>query len=381
MNEPENTIQPPRRRPQRSPATPPAPDASPTTNTTDTTAGKGTPRRTEVPDQVHQRFRSKKGVFFFPDGSPAFTDRGNRLTTRTENTAVLETLVQIAHARGWNTIEVTGSDPFKQGIALAATARGLSVRGHEPTDRKRDSPATKRDRQPKSPTPPIYKESPPTDTVKKAAGKSSKTLITGRLLSFGAAPYHDNPKAAMSYFVRLAIDERDRTIWGVGLERALRESQTRPSIGDEVGLRAIAKEEVRIRAPIRDAHGQITGERPVDTTRNRWVVEKRAFFEERTQAASVIRDTTVEAKRAVQQHPQLVGTYLQLHAAELAAKRFQHPEDRAIFVSKVRDALANAVGRGDPLPTVRLRDRDRQEKRTPPPAPPAPPERDNVLTR
>jgi hypothetical protein len=67
----------------------------------------------------------------------------------------------------------------------------------------------------------------------------------------------------------------------------------------------------------------------------------------------------------VRQHPELVGTYLQVHAAELAAKRFRDPEDRALFVAKVRAALADSVARGEPLPAVRVR--ERAKERTPDP--------------
>ena len=52
-----------------------------------------------------------------------------------------------------------------------------------------------------------------------------------------------------------------------------------------------------------------------------------------------------------------MGTYLQVRAAELAARRLRDPEDRERFVSQVRSALADGVARGEPLPPVRLRER------------------------
>jgi hypothetical protein len=70
-----------------------------------------------------------------------------------------------------------------------------------------------------------------------------------------------------------------------------------------------------------------------------------------------VRDTSIDPKQAVKSHPELVGTYLQVHAAELAAKQFRDPQDRERFVQKVRSALADAVARGEPLPAVRLRER------------------------
>jgi hypothetical protein len=71
-------------------------------------------------------------------------------------------------------------------------------------------------------------------------------------------------------------------------------------------------------------------------------VEKQAFFEERARAAQTLRDTSIDAKQGAKKHPELVGTYLQIHAAELAAKRLRDPQDQKRFVEKVREALAAA---------------------------------------
>ena len=62
-------------------------------------------------------------------------------------------------------------------------------------------------------------------------------------------------------------------------------------------------------------------------------------------------------KQAARRHPELVGTYLQMHAAQLAARRFRDPQDQEKFVNLVRTALADAVARGEPLPPVRLKEK------------------------
>jgi hypothetical protein len=87
------------------------------------------------------------------------------------------------------------------------------------------------------------------------------------------------------------------------------------------------------------------------------VIEHRGFFEERAAAAALVRDGTVDRKAVAGAHPELVGTFLQLRAAELAARRLRDPQDQQRFVSLVRGALADAVERGDPLQPVRLRNR------------------------
>jgi len=80
----------------------------------------------------------------------------------------------------------------------------------------------------------------------------------------------------------------------------------------------------------------------------------------------------VDPKQAVKQHPELVGTYLQVRAAELAAKRMRDPQDRALFVAKVRSALADGIERGEPLPAVRLRARASERSARTPDREPAP---------
>ena len=120
----------------------------------------------------------------------------------------------------------------------------------------------------------------------------------------------------------------------------------------------------------RDAQGQVS-RKEVQTYRNRWVLEKREFFEQRAAAAHVVRDEAIRVQDAVQQHPELAGTYLNLRAAELAAQRLRDPQDQKRFVSQVRSALADAIERGEPLQAVRLREREslRREKDRAPPAP------------
>ena len=67
----------------------------------------------------------------------------------------------------------------------------------------------------------------------------------GRLIEHGRAPYNNDPRNGASYFVTLEGDGgQRRTLWGVGLERALAEA--RPSIGDLIVLEAAGSETVRL---------------------------------------------------------------------------------------------------------------------------------------
>jgi putative DNA primase/helicase len=185
----------------------------------------------------------------------------------------------------------------------------------------------------------------------------------------------------MSYFVRIETPSGEREVWGVDLQRALKQSLTRPQIGDEIGLRALRQDAVQVARREYDGEGRVIGEKPLGAHRNAWVVEKRDFFRERAQAARVVRDPEVDRQAAVKQYPELLGTYLQLHAAEIAAKTLRHPDDRRRFVASVRTALADSVARGDPLPPVPLKETAAQRRVPRATSAPAPRERDSSPVR
>lgn len=64
----------------------------------------------------------------------AFSDRGNKLETKSNSAFVADTMVKIAQARGWDEIKVTGSEAFKREVWLEAASKGMTVKGYQPTD-------------------------------------------------------------------------------------------------------------------------------------------------------------------------------------------------------------------------------------------------------
>ena len=316
-----------------------------------------------MPEEIRRRFVQVRNKYYFPDGARAFTDRGTRLTTGSENTEVVRSLILIAEARGWSEITVRGTERFRREAWFAAQKLGIEVRGYKATEFERSRLVRGMSRQGPGPTEDSItpgERPPPPDA--EARPRRRDALLTGRLVDHGPAPYHQDPHEPMSYFVKFETGRGERTIWGVDLERAFKESLTKPAIGDEVGLRSVRQEAVKVRTAKRTAGGELVGQ-DLETHRNRWVIEKRGFFDERAEAARIVRDVSVDRKQAVKTHPELIGTYLQVHAAELASKRFRDPQDRERFVARVRSALADSVARGEPLPAVRLRERASERAR------------------
>jgi len=164
-------------------------------------------------------------------------------------------------------------------------------------------------------------------------------------------------QAAMSYYVKLDTPLGERTVWGGDLERAVKTSLSQVKKGDEVAVRLVGEKPVTVLRPTRDAEGRVVGKTEVAAYRNRWLIEKREFLEQRAQTARMVRDPSIDPKTATRQRPELVGTYLELRAAELVAKEvYPDPRDQQRFVTRVRDAIAAEIERGEPLSAVRVRE-------------------------
>jgi putative DNA primase/helicase len=180
-------------------------------------------------------------------------------------------------------------------------------------------------------------------------------LVVGRLVAHGAANYEFRADQAPSYYLKLLTNRGERVIWGKGLQSALESSPAKPKLGDVIGAQRTG------RTPV-----QVNSQEKFKTV---WEIDAPAVFVARARRARLVRDSQTDAKEAVRAHPELKSTFLSLRSAEeLAAQRIANPEDREKFLSLVREAIAGSIKRGEPLPEVRLRDREKEG----PPAPVVP---------
>lgn len=122
-----------------------------------------------VPDAIERRYLRIDNSYLFPDRTLAFIDDGSRIRVRTENREVMHSVVAIAQQRGWQTIEVRGTEVFRQGMWREAELLGLEVRGYEPSESERQQVARAQMRQrpeetqgpaPGSPTPSAAADQP-----------------------------------------------------------------------------------------------------------------------------------------------------------------------------------------------------------------------------
>lgn len=86
-----------------------------------------------VPESVAHRFLKVERDYYFQDRRPAFSDRGDKLATHGADPDVVLSLIEIAKARGWETITVKGTEVFRRTAWKEATQNGLNVVGYKPT--------------------------------------------------------------------------------------------------------------------------------------------------------------------------------------------------------------------------------------------------------
>src|SRR5437016_4705278 len=181
-----------------------------------------------------------------------------------------------AQARDWVQVKVTGTERFRKEAWFAAGLVGIEVRGYKPTAFEEERMAraiSRRQAGAAGRGPDESGNEKSSRSLGAARGEPTASPrdsgpITGRLVDHGRANYRHDPKEPMSYYVRIETTQGDREIWGVDLERAFRESLSRPTIGDEVTVRSDVREPVTVTSAERDADGRVVGQREISTHRN-----------------------------------------------------------------------------------------------------------------
>ena len=220
-----------------------------------------------VPESIRDRFVQDGHRFYFADGKEAFKDRGRRLTTSSENTQVVHSLIEIARSRGWTEVTVSGTERFRQEAWRQARIAGLAVRGYKPSEVEQQQLIRALGRhlqRPADGVDAVAADAPASaapDTAPAApAARRDRERIAGKLLEHGRDSYRHDPNEEPSYFVRIRTAEGAREIWGKDIERALSKSLTQPQVGDEVILQQTGKDAVTVKRLERGPEGELHAE-------------------------------------------------------------------------------------------------------------------------
>jgi hypothetical protein len=332
-----------------------------------------------APESVRKRFIQADNKYYFrhDDNQLAFHDHGHKIATTHNDPVVALSMVQMAEAKGWQTIDLRGSEEFKREAWLQASIKGMTVRGYKPRDvdteklaelkrelgtseprtRNPDHNNAKRtaaaspvaaaneivdrtavvDEPQRSLTP---QQRIVLDTVKavwRSQGSSDKDVDTaaaatverfqnqrvyvGKLTERGDAPFENDPNNEKSFYVKLATPKGEKVVWGVDLRRAL--DETGIQVGDDVVVANQGRRPVQISVKDRDAAGKVVGTSTITTNRNTWRVETLESLRE--EALDRVREKAAQADRA---------PLVQVHDRN-AERAIPRPE---VKIEKTRDA-------------------------------------------
>lgn len=311
-------------------------------------------RRVELTQQLHAQFRVHGSEFRFKDqpGKIAFRDAGTVIKSSSNDERVAQAMVTMAEAKGWKTISVSGHPDFMREAWLAASLRGLEVKGYKPQEQDRADLAALQDRQQRNtieqgpervrrdrnePAPEKGAERPreaaagqPTPQAEQSAPRASERgprVHEGILLSHGAAHYRNDPKEAMSYFVTLATGQGEQTVWGKDLQRSMQLAN--PQAGEAIRLSFAGNKEVTVEANKRDKDGNVVGRETIEARRNAWEVNR----PEQSERAEIF--------KAV--------------AAAVVADKVRDPEARQLVLQAINDRVDRS-DRAGTLPPVKVYD-------------------------
>lgn len=92
----------------------------------------------EIPDSVLRRYAIKDHLYYAKDRSKglAFEDKGKSISAKTSDADDVRAMVELAKAKNWSKIKISGTDEFKKEVWLAASMQGLAVEGYAPSARE-----------------------------------------------------------------------------------------------------------------------------------------------------------------------------------------------------------------------------------------------------
>jgi len=369
----------------------------------------------QPPERVRKRYLRAGNQYFLKDApyQLAFEDIGPYLVTEHNRPDVVESMVDMVAAKSWGRIRVSGHEAFRSEVWLQGALLGIEVSGYEPkaADLGRLADArqgrlnnrieadallaagstidvAERSRAASAPVPAAgppnaadggasaalrreAQRGEPLDAKRQpAAGDEADTprRYTGELREHGGAPYQNNPARSESYYVVFRdATGADHVVWGVDLERAVRESGAQP--GQQVALENLGRRLVTVKVPILDEHGVVIGEDERDVHRNSWQIDvtrrgrtaaqsvsepERVARADATPAGTGGRETGQESRR-----PGISDEDKVLHLAVLVgAMQEQGFSARSIGrVQRRAEALLDAFGReGIPVPRPKVFD-------------------------
>lgn len=340
------------------------------------------------PETVRKRYLRAGNQYFLKDAPHqlAFEDIGPYLVTEHNRPDVVESMVDMARAKAWGRIRVSGHEQFRREVWVQATLLGIEVSGYEPkavdfarlaegrrdrmTNRidvmeptaaaqapanrpqapeaapgptvsqaaqpaRRDASRTPEARALTPPPAPPPRTAPASETGPRVAEPDGqeRQRYMGELVEHGGAPYQHNPARSDSYYVVYRdMGGADHVVWGVDLERAVAESGA--LAGQQVMLENLGRRLVTVTVPVLDATGNVIGEEEKEVYRNTWQVD--VVGQERAQSRPGATERQGDAGRSETAAPEAPE---QAQAAHRRESSVVSGEERAVQMAVLSAAM------------------------------------------
>ena len=319
-------------------------------NTTDKDTGENTANKTSqspkhdrenekthLPADVAKSFVEADGKYYFkknPD-TLAFVDKGKKLYTKLSHSPVVSAMVDVAEAKGWSLIHAKGKENFRYEAWLEGMARGLSVKGYKPskddlarlktrmeecpvntmeTETQKEQRRTQQEQetQEKQKTRKKQKTQQEQKTqvnegITKEYTQPRKGKFVGKLTNYGSAPYKNDPNNKLNYYATVENEDgKESIIWGVDLERAIRDANAKN--GDRIILENEGRKPIQVKTYITDKAGRVIKEEFIDTYRNTWnLTVSRENINKSPSQTDINKKTLNElAKKFVKENPEIL---------------------------------------------------------------------------
>ncbi len=94
-------------------------------------------RQIELMEIVNKQFHVSGSRYLFKDRNRnvAFTDRGSKIVSNSNEDRVARAMAIMADAKGWKTIKISGHNDFRREVWLESKIRGIEVNGYRPTQK------------------------------------------------------------------------------------------------------------------------------------------------------------------------------------------------------------------------------------------------------
>ncbi|PIT55625.1 LPD7 domain-containing protein [Snodgrassella alvi] len=171
------------------------------------------------PDHLADRYIVANGQYLsIKNGTTVlFEDKGRKISTPRADAQTIRDMLEVAKAKGWDSIKLSGTPEFKSMMYVAAESQGIRTRGYKPTPadlalvEKLRSEQSLNSIEPDQPKQELSKD-PKQQTTPKA-----ETQPGERLIAHSSAPYLHVSTNEHNYYVTLEKNGKEHTVWGIGL--------------------------------------------------------------------------------------------------------------------------------------------------------------------